>query len=261
MIKSSENRIDSKILPGLVGFTLAQFNASFRQFIWVWLTLILSLYVSWIVLANANFGYGIWHDYAGISENIEEYAPQNRFRHHFETTDNETRKTLFAGIVTGIHQHGMGLQALSYPHPTKPIQIPLLHRAEIVHLTDVANLIDFLKNLGWALLLIWSVLTTYLLKKRQPFPSPKKTFINVGFGLFLFAVPVAIIGVKNVFYQLHIWIFPAEHQWFFYYQDSLMSTMMKAPDLFAYIGLSLSGLAFLLFVILLKLLNRKIAPN
>jgi hypothetical protein len=253
MIKPSANRNKSTIPPGLVGFTLTQFTASFRPFIWVWLTLILSLYVSWILLANANFGYGIWHDYAGISENIEQYAPHNRFRHHFETTDAETRKILFAGIVTAIQQHGAGLHALSYQHPTKPILIPLLHQAEIVHLTDVANLIDFLKKLGWGLLLIWGALTTYLLMGRQPFPSPKMGLINIGVGLFIFTIPIAIFGVEKLFYQLHIWIFPANHQWFFYYQDSLMSTMMKAPDLFAYIGLSLGGVALLIFFILLKL--------
>ena len=261
MTKHPANILHSKNQPGLVGFTLAQFTASFRQFLWVWLTLILSLYVSWIVLANANFGYGIWHDYAGIGENIEQYAPHNRFRHHFETTDNETRKALFAGIVTAIHQHGEGLQSLSYPHPTKAIQIPLLHQAEITHLTDVANLIDFLTKLGWGLILLWGVLSSYLLMSRQAFPSPKKSLLNVGIGLFVFAIPMLIMGSKNLFYQLHIWIFPADHQWFFYYQDSLMSTMMKAPDLFAYIGLSLGGLALLLFVILLKLFSRKIAAN
>ncbi len=264
MTKNTENTKNinhSKNLPGLVGLTLPQIIAGLRQFTWVWLTLILSLYLSWIILANANFGYSIWYDYAGISENIEEHAPHNRFRHHFATTDDETRKALFAGIVAAIHQQGQGLQTLSYPHPSKPVQIPLLHTAEIIHLTDVANLIDFLTKLGWGLLLIWGVLSSYLLMSRQPFPSPKKSLINVGVGLFVFTIPIAIIGFKNIFYQLHIWIFPADHQWFFYYQDSLMSTMMKAPDLFAYIGLSLGGLALLLFVILLKLFSRKIAAN
>ena len=249
--------INAKNLPGLVGFTLAHFTSALRQFFWVWLTLILSLYLSWIVLANANFGYGIWHDYAGISDNIERYAPQNRFRHDFETTDTQTRKALFAGIVTAIHQQGQGLQSLSYPHPTKSIDIPLLHSAEIVHLTDVANLIELLKKIGWGLLLTWGVLSSYLLISRQPFTSPQTSLLNVGFGLIIFAMPIAMLGAKNVFYQLHIWVFPANHQWFFYYQDSLMSTMMKAPDLFAYIGVSLLTLGLLFFMLIVKLFHSK----
>lgn len=98
------------------------------------------------MLANANFLYGFWYYYARISENIERYAPQSHFHHGFETTDAETRKALFAGIVTAIHQQGQGLQSLSYPHPTKSIDIKLLNSAEIVHLTDIPSLIEFLKN-------------------------------------------------------------------------------------------------------------------
>ncbi len=249
--------INAKNLPGLVKLNRSVFLLPLKQFLWVWLTLILSLYLSWIVLANANFLYGFWYDYAGISENIERYAPQNLFRHDFETTDAQTRKALFAGIVTAIHQQGQGLQRLTYPHPTKSIDIPLLNSAEIVHLTDVANLIEFLKKLGWGVLLTWGALITYRLMSRQPFPSPQTSLLNVGFGLFIFAMPMIIFGTKKVFYQLHIWVFPADHQWFFYYQDSLMSTMMKAPDLFSYIGISLLILALLFFVLIVKLFHSK----
>jgi len=61
------------------------------------------------------------------------------------------------------------------------------------------------------------------------------------------ASAVFIVGPKDVFYQMHIWVFPDNHQWFFYYQDSLMSTMMKAPDLFAGIAAQIVLLALLLF--------------
>jgi hypothetical protein len=43
---------------------------------------------------------------------------------------------------------------------------------------------------------------------------------------------LVLFGPVNVFYKLHTWIFPADHQWFFYYQESLMTTLMKAPDIF-----------------------------
>jgi uncharacterized membrane protein len=51
------------------------------------------------------------------------------------------------------------------------------------------------------------------------------------------------VGFREVFYAFHEAIFPPDHQWFFYYQDSLMSTMMKAPFLFGYIAAALVALA------------------
>lgn len=233
-----------------------------RGFLWVWLTLILALYLSWMVLTKADFLYGIWHDHAGIGEHIERYAPQNRFRHGFEHTDADARKTLFAGIVDAIHQQGSGLTELNYTLPDRPQNhIPLLHRAEIVHLTDVALLIEFMKKIGWALLLIWAALTTYLLMTRQAFPSAKNAMVNLVAGLGLLLATLFIYGPKDAFYQLHIWVFPADHPWFFYYQDSLMSTMMKAPDLFAYIAASLLALGLLFFALLFSLFSRTQTPK
>lgn len=56
-----------------------------------------------------------------------------------------------------------------------------------------------------------------------------------------------IVGPEKVFNQLHIWVFPDDHQWFFYYQDSLMSTMMFAPHLFGWIGLAWTILIVFIF--------------
>jgi len=243
---------------GLSIFKQSNLPHILRSFVWVWLTLILALYLSWMVLTKADFLYGVWYDHAGIGEHIERYAPQNRFRHGFEHTGADTRKALFSGIVDAIHQQGNGLDQLSYTLPDNPqSQIPLLHRAEIIHLTDVALLIEFMKKLGWALLLIWAALTTYLLMTRQAFPSAKNTMLNLAAGLGLLLATLFIYGPKDVFYQLHIWVFPADHPWFFYYQDSLMSTMMKAPDLFAYIAASLLALGLLFFAILFSLFSRQ----
>ena len=73
-------------------------------------------------------------------------------------------------------------------------------------------------------------------------------------------VLLVLVGPVEVFYALHEWVFPANHQWFFYYEDSLMSTLMKAPDLFGAIALLLSGLAAVIFVALNFLVSRLI-PN
>jgi hypothetical protein len=239
----------------------ANFTQKIQHFIWIWLTLIIAFYLSWIALSQSNFLYGIWYDHAGIAENIEAYAPKNRYRDGFETTDSDTRKALFAGIVNAIHNQGEGLEALNYVNADTQKTIPLLHRAEIVHLNDVANLIHFLEQIGWGLLLLWAILTTYLLMTHQRFASWSSAIWNLGAGLMALSGVLIVFGAKTVFYQLHIWIFPPEHPWFFFYQDSLMSTMMKAPDLFAYIAISLTLLALLFFVTLFTFFSRKIANN
>jgi hypothetical protein len=59
-----------------------------------------------------------------------------------------------------------------------------------------------------------------------------------------------IAGPTQVFYQFHLWIFPADHQWFFYWQDSLMSTLMKAPVLFGGIAAVIALGALLLTPVL-----------
>ncbi len=64
------------------------------------------------------------------------------------------------------------------------------------------------------------------------------------------AILVVVIGPVKVFYALHELLFPDGHQWFFYYQESLMSTMMKAPELFGWIAMEWALLAILCFVLL-----------
>jgi hypothetical protein len=50
---------------------------------------------------------------------------------------------------------------------------------------------------------------------------------------------------------MHILVFPDDHQWFFYYQDSLMSTLMKAPDLFAGIAIQIVLVGLVLYGVML----------
>lgn len=71
----------------------------------------------------------------------------------------------------------------------------------------------------------------------------------------LFAVGVLLAGAKKFFYWLHTIVFPADHQWFFYYEESLMSTLMKAPALFAPISILLILLGLVFWLLQLGLLN------
>ncbi|WP_319558159.1 DUF1461 domain-containing protein [Thiomicrorhabdus sp.] len=233
------------------------------RFLWVWLTLLLALWFGWHLLAQFDFLYPVWHDYAGISQNIDKYAPLNHYRHDFELTDRETRFALFHGIVEAIHNHGQGLKELVYQ--TRNGTVSLLRHSEIVHLQDVANLIDFVNHLALVLGTVWLVITLLIWSKlsamkrekwiKQSFTRRKDSLLNLTIGLALSIGGILLIGAEKVFYQLHIWVFPANHQWFFYYEHSLMSTMMKAPDLFAMIAITLLILGLAFFVIIQLAIN------
>lgn len=220
------------------------------------LTLIMAFAFSWIILAQSHFLYGIWHDYGGIAEGIEQYGPQNRFRQDFAATTRTERIRIFAAINRAIHRGGEGLEDIVYRLPERGVEHLLLREPEIVHLRDVAILIDKLRLASAVSLLLWLGLLLYFVKSHQSLPSLKQQFFYV-LGILLLALAlILLLGPVKVFYTLHIWIFPAEHQWFFYYQDSLMSTMMLAPVLFAWVGIVWLLLAFMLFVLMVFLVNR-----
>lgn len=221
-------------------------------FSWIWLSLILSLGAAWHTLAKVDFGYTIWYEHGGIKEFIYEYAPKNKFKKGFELASEQQHLDAFHGIVESIQNQGSGLAEISYKVGNKTYQ--LLHQAEIVHLQDVANLIDFLNQFLVLTLIVWLLISFRLLKK-STFYNKTQASLAVAFGVTLLSLPLFIFGAKEVFYQFHIWVFPDNHQWFFYYQDSLMSTMMKAPDIFAYIALSLVFTSLAIYLIFIKSLG------
>jgi len=226
----------------------------FQKGLWLLSSLLIAIWASWHLLAQANFLYPLWYEQGGIKENIAQYASENRYRPDFELTTDDERKQLFAGIVTAIQHQGEGLKWLTYENKTG--KIPLLREPEILHLQDVANLITFLNKLLLGIFILWMALSMALFAKRAAFPSLKQA------GLFLIGLTFTIAGIlinygaENVFYDFHRWVFPDNHEWFFYYQDSLMSTMMKAPHLFAYIAASLSLVAAIVFSLIVTIFQR-----
>lgn len=219
------------------------------------LTFVITLPMSWWVLAKANFTYAYLHDAINISENIDRYAPKNiNGKLHFESTSKDTRVALFKGIVDAIQQQGKGLTELSYLDPNTQSSIRLLTVAEVTHLQDVANLIDKLKVMVFALAIFWLIVVLILWKRRKALPSAVQLLISATLIIVLCGA-ILSIGPEAIFNQLHIWIFPKNHQWFFYYEESLMSTMMKAPDLFAYIAGMMALLSLFLTTIIIKLLK------
>jgi len=218
------------------------------------ITFIITLPISWWLLSKSDFTYGYLHDYAGIAQHIEKFAPANEYKKDFVNTNKATRVELFSGIVKGIENQGLGLENLSYlDNKKRPVQ--LLIDAEIVHLKDVAILLKKAFLVASVLALFWLMIVVWLRYKKINLPSAKHVIISTAI-ILLVLVGVLSLGPSMVFNQLHVWAFPDNHQWLFYYEESLMSTMMKAPDLFAYIALMWFLVSVMITVVFWKILDR-----
>lgn len=201
-------------------------------------------------MMKADFLYGVWHDLGGIKEGIEKYGPKNRYKRGFEDTTKTQRKQIFHAINVAVHQHGEGLADIEYESPSSGGPQQLLRKPEVIHLQDVANLID---GLRWGVLtafIVWVGLFALSIKFSWSLPALFKQGVALAATSFLVIVFILILGPEKVFNTLHIWIFPKDHQWFFYYQDSLMSTMMLAPRLFAWISVALFLIAIPCYFVL-----------
>ena len=224
--------------------------------------LIVAGMLSWHLLSQFDFAYPTAYDAISIDHHIERFGPKNRFRPHFETTDKDQHLTLFGEIAHAIQHSGEGLADITYI-TAQGQQIPLLRNAEVIHLQDVANLVDLFYVLGYiciALLLITAMTAWHY---KLSFPPVKMIAIGIGIFIAIIGMIIMIVGPKDLFYWLHVQVFPPDHEWFFYYQESLMTTLMKAPDLFGFIGALWGALLvplWILEIIVLKLLLKS-APS
>jgi len=218
--------------------------------------LLASLYLSWRTLAALDFLYPWLYEAAGIGVHIDLYGPQNRYKSGFGDTTRAEREALFAAIARAVRNNGRGLEALTYHDPAGRELGVLLRPAEVLHLRDVAKLVHWLELAG---LLSLAVIAFHLVvMRRMKLASPAAGGLLLRTLALVLAVSAAVvaIGPVDAFYALHRWIFPEDHQWFFFYQDSLMSTMMKAPDLFGYIAVALVGLALIYLWAIFALVSR-----
>ena len=211
-----------------------------QQFIFLCSTFFIALAISWVILVMVNFAYPLLYDYAGIGDNIVEFAPKNTMKPHFDQSLRAEHIALFGDIVKAITHQGEGLATLTY-HTQTGQAIPLLTTAERVHLQDVANLYDKMTWLTWGVLLLW--LASVAIHYQYRLNIVSMSLLPYIFTLPIITIVVITIGAEKIFYKLHTLIFPPSHQWLFYYEESLMSMMMKAPDLFAYIAVMLVLLA------------------
>lgn len=228
--------IKQRPAPALVALTHAAFVIAL-----VWS----AVFLAWASLRMVDFGYPVLYSALEIDAHIDRFAPENRFRHGFAATSREQRIALFGEIVDAVHAGGQGLQQLRY-RDAQGRSIALLRQPEVVHLRSVARLIDRLEVVSWGMLA--ALAATLAAMRWVPLPPPRARRVAAGSAIAVLAGAAAVLalGPENVFNTLHTWIFPAGEQWFFYYQESLMTTLMKAPDLFGAIAvlLLLTALAF-----------------
>jgi hypothetical protein len=215
-----------------------------------------ALWLAWHALAAVDFLYPAFYDTIGVHEHIQEFAPENRYKRGFEDTTPAERQRLFAAIVDAIHHSGEGLEELTYHDAAgRPVD-RLLRPPEVGHLQDVARLLDRLLPAG-ALAMAWVVVHLLLMRRLGWTLPPLRRLL--GYSLAAVGVAVAVvllIGPRRVFAWAHDLVFPPDHPWFFYYQDSLMSTFMMAPYLFGAIALVMLPLAVLGYAGLLWLAGR-----
>lgn len=221
-----------------------------RAFFLLLLGFVLSLYVAWMANASIGYGYSWLYGFYESKQHIERFAPQNKYRRGFEFTSEEEHKALFQNIVDSVHDDGKGLNHISYVYAGKTV--PLLHEAEVIHLQDVAKLINSVHVFALAVLVTFLLLLYFQwvgVRRAGNLIDLRSQIIISALLIVMITLVFLVVGAKEIFYQLHIMIFPDDHQWFFYYQDSLMSTLMKAPDLFAGIAVQILLLGVVLFVV------------
>lgn len=216
--------------------------------------------ISWHLLAQLHFAYPLGYQLLNLETHIAQYAPLNRHKEDFEFSSKEEHWRLFGEISDAIQNHGKGLADIQYTL-SNGNTTSLMHQDEIIHLQDVANLVDRFYQLGYVSIAIWIACLLIIGWKKTLIPSNKK--VVVGFIALISAISLLVIslGAKEVFYWLHVKIFPADHKWFFYYQDSLMTTLMKAPDIFAFITVLLVFNLLILWCALTFLLTKRIARS
>jgi len=215
--------------------------------------LICSLFISWVLWAQVNFAYPAIHWSMNIGQHIDHYGPQNRYRNQFELTDKTEHVRLFAQIVDAIHNNGHGLSRITYKDPEGKTIATLLRKAEVIHLQDVAHLINTFYWVSAFTILLTLILIMVFKHQKTKLPSLKQQALGIISVSIVSSIIIMIIGPVTVFYALHEWVFPDNHQWFFYYQESLMTVLMKAPDLFGAISVLIALLAIPIYLLLNRL--------
>lgn len=216
---------------------------SLLWFVCAILSLWLAIAASWWISSTVEYGYPLWYRVLAIDEHIARYAPHHPSKPGFASVGTEQHWQAFAGIVRAVHGRGVRLEDIHYQLPQGQ-QVALLDDAEVRHLKDVRHLLQLAGSATLVALPLWLVAMALL--SGQPLAPRRWRIVTMAMVLSLLTLLVFVVGPKAVFYQFHVWLFPPENPWFFYWEESLMSTLMKAPQLFGAIAVQIVLLAALL---------------
>ncbi len=218
-----------------------------------------ALYLAWLSLSRVDFLYPLWYELLAIDQHIARYAPQNYYKSGFETVAPAQHKALFGQMLEAINRGGQGLAELSYRNADGET-VALLREPERVHLDSVALLVERLRRISYWLLGVLLASGIALGRLRLLPPRPLAMLAGASAGAAVMTAGILLYGAADVFSALHEWVFPPGEQWFFYYQESLMTTMLKAPDLFGALAALLALTALLWFVLLALAARRLLQP-
>jgi len=228
--RETHDPADGPIQPGAL-MSLAKSLGNFG----LTLALLIScLYMSWQILSQANFLYDQIYDHNDLENHINEYAALNRNgKESFALTDKAERVQIFNDIAREINTGGEGLATISFFGTGEATRTPFLITEERDHLRDVANLVTSLKPLGAllasALIAFYGFCWYYKVSRYQYLWRPTGIFVSLFQIAAVVTLCVAItfaLGPQKTFYLLHDWAFSDKAQWYFYFEDSLMTTLM-----------------------------------
>ena len=228
--RETHDPADGPIQPGAVK-ALAK---TFGNFGLTLALLVSCLYVSWQVLSQANFLYDQIYEHNNLEAHVNEFAPQNRNgKESFALTTNAERVRVFREIAREINAGGGGLGAITYTPEGAGVATTFLVEAERDHLQDVANLVSSLKPVGAViaslLIAFYGFCWYYKVSRYQYFWRPSGVFVSlvqIAVVAVICAAITFLLGAQQTFYLLHEWAFSDKAQWFFHFQDSLMTTLM-----------------------------------
>ncbi|GGA64149.1 hypothetical protein GCM10011369_01920 [Neiella marina] len=218
--------------------------------------LIVTCGVSYQVNKLVQFGYPFWYEVIAIDAHIKRYAPLNKMkRKDFHLTVKHQHLALFEQINDAVHDQPDQLAEIRYT--TNSGSKPLLTDSEVTHLRDVHLLLRDFNVLWWLSTPVTFILLFLYWRSRLRLPS---VLMQRGIGLaagLAFVVSYLVVGFDALYTEFHQRAFPVQHQWYFEYYESLMTTLLKAPDLFAIWALQIGGFALLTFVAVLVGLQRR----
>jgi len=221
--------------------------------------------LSWHLLSKTNFFFHQIYEINELEEHIDRYAPRNRNRDNFEDTTQEERARIFGEMVSSINSGGSGLSDIEYRDSSGDTIDTFLTEPEVEHLVDVSDIVSSANRAGLMvsgfLLAFYGLNLIVRSRTGASFWKPAGVVSSLA-GICMLALLVVaiifIIGPRESFHILHEWFFADKGQWYFYFEDSLMTTLLP-EHVFGSIAILLflvsMGIWFVLTLLIARLLR------